>query len=289
MAGLKDKVSLSKNVYARKRLLLCNIDEVYALFKAEYPDVGIGRSMFLSLRPKQCVTVSSPEAHDVCVCTHHQNVNSMANSSMTGKEFREFMAIIKCDLQNKDCMLHGCPNCPGVSVSEKYLTDFYVSKNIDSLTYQQWTSTDKTSLTLHTTRMHEFVHLFVIAVNKLKRHSYIAKAQSADLKQHKENLVPNETIVLLNFSENYSYIIQDEGQCYHWNNSQCSLHPALIYYKPPNADQVCHKSICIISNDKDRDIGYLFIRCESLSATKLLLDYQPTLYHASLIILMDVQ
>ena len=136
MPGLKDKVSISKNVYAQKRLLLCNIDELYALFKVDNPDVQIGRSMFFSLRPKQCVTVSAPGAHNVCICTQHQNVNLMAKSSMTGKDYKEFMAMVICDLQNKDCMLHGCPSCPGVSVLEKYLTDFYESKNIDFLTYQ---------------------------------------------------------------------------------------------------------------------------------------------------------
>ena len=214
--------------------------------------------MFFSLRPKQCVTVSAPGAHNVCVCTQHQNVNLMAKSSMTGKDYKEFIAMVICNLQNKDCMLHGCPSCPGVLVLKKYLTDFYESKNLDFLTYQQWTSTDKTSLTLHSAAMHEFVQLFAAAINKLKRHSYIAKAQSAYLKQHKENLKPNYAIVLLDFAKNYSFIIQDKAQSYHWNNSQCSLHPALIYYKPLNADQLCHKSVCIISDDKDHNIGFVY-------------------------------
>jgi len=255
--GLKDKVSLSKNVYAQKRLLLCNIDELYALFKSENPNVAISRSMFFSLRPKQCVTVSAPGAHSVCVCTHHQNVNLMAKSSMTGKDYKEFMAMIVCDVQSKDCMLHGCPSCPGVSVIEDYLTNFYETNHIENLTYQQWVSTDKTSVTLHTATAEEFAQGLAAAVNKLKRHSYIAKAQSYHLKQHKENLKPNEAIVLLDFSENYSFVIQDEAQSYHWNNTQCSLHPALVYYKPTSTSQLCHKNFCVVSDDKDHDVAFV--------------------------------
>ena len=36
------------------------------------------------------------------------------------------------------------------------------------------------------------------------------------------------------------------------------MHPASIYYKPLDADQLCHKSVCIISDDKDHDIGFVY-------------------------------
>ena len=32
------------------------------------------------------------------------------------------------------------------------------------------------------------------------------------------------------FSENYSFIVQDAVQGYHWNNSQVTLHPFVYYY-----------------------------------------------------------
>ena len=36
------------------------------------------------------------------------------------------------------------------------------------------------------------------------------------------------------------------------------MHPALIYYKPLNADQLFHKSVCIISDDEDHDVGFVY-------------------------------
>ena len=39
-----------------------------------------------------------------------------------------------------------------------------------------------------------------------------------------------EVLILLNFAENYSFVVQDAVQGYHWNNSQATLHPFVAYY-----------------------------------------------------------
>ena len=62
-------------------------------------------------------------------------------------------------------------------------------------------------------------------------HSYISKAQKTYLMNHKENLVSGTCIAMLDFAENYQYVLQDEIQSFYWNNSQCSIHSAIIYYK----------------------------------------------------------
>ena len=62
-------------------------------------------------------------------------------------------------------------------------------------------------------------------------HSYISKAQKTYLVNHKENLVSDTCIAMLDFAENYQYVLQDEIQSFYSNNSQCSIHPAIIYYK----------------------------------------------------------
>ena len=68
MPGKKDFVSIGRNIHKQKRLLLCNLKELYALLIAQYPAVKIGLSRFCSLRPKWCVTVGSSGTHSVCVC-----------------------------------------------------------------------------------------------------------------------------------------------------------------------------------------------------------------------------
>ena len=74
-------------------------------------------------------------------------------------------------------------------------------------------------------------------MEKLTAHSFIAKYQSNYLRECKENLEENEVIILRDFAENYSFVVQDEVQGFHWNNLQCTLHPVAVYYKNGDALQ----------------------------------------------------
>ena len=48
--------------------------------------------------------------------------------------------------------------------------------------------------------------------------------------ESKLNLQPGVFQVIADFSENYSFVLQDEAQGFHWNNSQATLHPFVVYY-----------------------------------------------------------
>ena len=69
------------------------------------------------------------------------------------------------------------------------------------------------------------------SIEKLTSHSYISRAQTSYLKKQKDELAENTDIVLVNFAENYSFVVQDEVQGFHWNNVQATLHPIVIYYR----------------------------------------------------------
>ena len=74
LPGKNDWVSIRKNVHVSKRLILCNLKELYNAFKDKHPDLKISFSNFASLRPKWCFTVGPKGTYSVCVCTAHQNV-----------------------------------------------------------------------------------------------------------------------------------------------------------------------------------------------------------------------
>ena len=71
------------------------------------------------------------------------------------------------------------------------------------------------------------------------------------MKDLKEKLKENELIILLDFAENYSFIMQDAVQGYHWNNCQAKLHPIFVYYKEKGI--LCSKSYCLISDCLNHD------------------------------------
>ena len=93
--GSKEKV--------QKRLLLVNISEIYASFKAEFPSLKIGFSTFALLRPKWCMPVGVAGLHNVCVCTYHQNVKLMLNTVNTSLYYK---AVLKLCLQHRKRRLY---------------------------------------------------------------------------------------------------------------------------------------------------------------------------------------
>ena len=113
MPGKKDYVSIGRNSHMQKRLLLCNLKELYAQFMLQYPNHTIGFSTFCSLRPKWCILVGPSGSHSVCVCTIHQNTTLLVNALKLDTNVHDLIDLIVCDRNSKECMMHRCQDCPG--------------------------------------------------------------------------------------------------------------------------------------------------------------------------------
>ena len=120
--------------------------------------------------------------------------------------------------------------------------------------FKQWTTTDRTDLQTLRLPVDEFIELLCEKLDKITTHSFIAKAQSSYLKQLKESLTSDEAIVLGDFAENYTFVVQDEIQSYHWCKKQCSLHPIVIYFMK---DSLQESSFCVISDDLNHDVTFV--------------------------------
>ena len=273
MPGMKDTVSIRRNVRIPKRLLLCNLSELHAAFKKKHPDVKVGLSKFCELRPKECVTVGSSGAHSVCVCTIHQNTKLMHSALNISESLHDLTDLIVCDRENRECMLHRCEKCPGVQSMLKQLTKSYISQHLDSqacdddekeefsflhdndIKYCQWISTDRAELEKHVLPVIDFLDKFALKLDALTAHSFITKEQNKFFKNMKETLQPNQALAIFDFAENYKFIVQDEVQSFHWNNKQCTLHPVALYL---NTDgKVNEHSLCILSDDLDHDANFV--------------------------------
>jgi len=91
LPGMKDFLSVRKDdgqrEHIQKKLILCNLKELYEIYKEQYPDDRIGFSIFASLRPVHCVLAGSSGTHTICVCAIHQNIKLM----MLGKYHKSFI------------------------------------------------------------------------------------------------------------------------------------------------------------------------------------------------------
>ena len=272
LPGKKDYVSTAKNVHVSKRLILCNLKELYAIFKEKDPEITISFSKFASLRPKWCVPVGPKGTHSICVCTMHQNLKLMLGAVNFENNYHEFIDMIVCDSESNKCMVHRCEKCPGINNVKATLKRVFFDNNDDdsesdldrdisvseSITYKQWTTNDRADLVSLTTTVGEFIEDLCGKLDTITAHSYIAKAQANYLKSLKEKMGRDEAIVLGDFAENYKFVVQDEIQGYHWNQKQCTLHPVVIYHRCTQDSDLASRSLCFISDDLDHDVYMVY-------------------------------
>ena len=55
-------------------------------------------------------------------------------------------------------------------------------------------------------------------------------------------MVDDEVIILTHMLENYSSVVQDAAQGFHWDNSQCTVHPFVGYFKNNVSSETEHKT-----------------------------------------------
>ena len=255
LPGAKDYKSVKdasgKRVHKQKSLLLMNLNELYEKYKSKYPDDKIGLSKFCSLRPPQCITVGCRGTHSVCVCTIHQNTKLMISALPIGTPvtYRDLMSKLVCSLDAKLCMMHRCASCPNKDSLVSHLEDLCdVDSSADEeIRFKQWVSTDRTTLHDCCMPVSDFIETLADKCDKLTTHHFVSKHQSAYLSSLKESISTDEAIIILDFAENYSFIVQDAAQGFHWDNSQATLHPFVAYYKSPESNTQ-HTCMCVISD-----------------------------------------
>ena len=73
--GKQDTIKVTidgSKITCQKEHFYCTINKLFNLFKEEYPNIKIGRSKFVELRPSY-VLLSSAIPTRVCVCRYHEN------------------------------------------------------------------------------------------------------------------------------------------------------------------------------------------------------------------------
>ena len=101
----------------------------------------------------------------------------------------------------------------------------------------------------------EYIATLLKSLEKLIPHSLW---QSTFLKETKAKLGAHEAIVLLDFSKNFSCVIQDEGHGYHWTKASCTFHAAVIYTKI-SCDSLSVNNVCNLSDDMHHDVTFVYL------------------------------
>lgn len=99
---------------------------------------------------------------------------------------------------------------------------------IDEVTYKKWLTVDRCLMETVVKGTDDFVDEFLETLVKLKSHSFITNQQKEYYSKIKEDLIEGHVVVNCDFAENYSFVVQDEVQSFHWTTSQATLHPFII-------------------------------------------------------------
>ena len=194
-----------------------------------------------------------------CVCMIHRNIILLLQASNIEETYKELIQYLVCNINNKDCMLRHCEKCPPKENLKKFLYEKFEEWDPeDEISYSSWVSTDRTQQVKFTVSLEEYVETLINSLETLIPHSFISKSQSGYLKIMKENIDCSKAIVLLDFSENYSYVIQNEVQGYHWTQDSCSLHPVVIYTHSEYSGDITVTNLCILSDDLEHDVAFVY-------------------------------
>lgn len=129
----------------QKRILIYDLQNLYKNWIKDFDLTTVPCLAFFSkLRPKQCVFADGPGTHNVCVCQIHQNVKlklcGLVDILNHDINYKELIEVSVCSVEEKNCMLRKCDQCPKETGVRKFLNASIGTKNISSVDYNQWTS-----------------------------------------------------------------------------------------------------------------------------------------------------
>lgn len=243
LPGRKDFVTLKsrsgEKEQIQKRLLLFNLRTVHEMFRDKHQDVEIGLSKFANLRPRQVVFAGAPGTLVVCVCMIHANpdlmwesVKYVAASSSSLKTCTDCILTTLCNPSSPDCNLGACTECPGYEQLEATLANILQLHEDSTIKYSQWVIENNRCTFAQVSKAEdEFIADFVANLEKLAPHRFLCKMQHDYFEQVKNTLTPGVVLVLLDYSENFTFIIQNAIQANHWQNDQCTIHVCVCIYR----------------------------------------------------------
>lgn len=225
-AGKKDTVLFEGELIA-KRFMIMTVGEAYELYKEDYPNEPVGKSVFFSMRPRH-VKLVTKMPHNMCVCMYHANFGYFLESCAKiipsfPKNCESFLKSVCCNIHNENCMTSNCKKCL-TDLKYQFIPLAYFANMDDEVNWKQWRKIDNRIALTNTVAT--FSELVLDVERKLplfKTHFFVKRAQQQYFEETKNNLQPTELAIQIDFAENYRLTNQNEVQSAHFSYSQVSI------------------------------------------------------------------
>lgn len=163
--------------------------------------------------------------------------------------------------------------CPDGENLKNHLRNVLREHYVERIEFQVWQHTDRNTLKTEIADSDEFIEQLCRLLFKLKPHDFISKLQSSYVNELKNNLLDNQFLIQCDFAENYAFVVQNAAQSFHWNNNQCSIFTAVIYYKEQG--ELKHCSVAILSDSLKHDTVAVY-ECQKIIIKYLKKHFKPS-------------
>ena len=219
------------------------------MFTAENPEVKVSFSKFYALKPEEVLLRHQTPA-SLCLCEYHANVKLLIDAiQWLPKSTTDLVEVIVCDSDNEHCMLQTCKDCKDLQLFDK-LKARPGSSNTREVEYEQWEKPDGERLKRRTHSGTVFSVLDLLR-GKLKYflfHVYVKRQQVKYWRKRKESPGSNTLLVMMDFSENFVHVTQDEIQKAFFDQTSSTIFTTMLYFE--DNGQVSSEPYCILSDFK---------------------------------------
>ncbi|XP_077557118.1 uncharacterized protein LOC144171819 [Haemaphysalis longicornis] len=242
----KDVISVVRDgekTLVTKRFMTRSIREAFRIYKERNPDSSIGLTKFYSLRPRW---VKCSPQQEVCVCVYCANyelyVAALENASNSKIDASGLIAAFLCTPASDNCFLGECDKCPkGESLTLETLN----IPEEEDIVVATWESGDLVKKTLDPSA---FLRGLRVSLATWIVHNHIRKTQGAAIHNEKKCEQRGSVVFHFDFAENWTVILPDEVQSYHWHKTQVSIFTCVVTTRKNShsfvvaSDDVCHDS-----------------------------------------------
>lgn len=250
-----------------KRYMLMNRRDCYEEFKKHHPNL-LKFTKFATLRPTVCRWPGHSGILRSCTCQIHENFKLMLeglkfasidqlraeieDSQSTAAieaalgDYKKMLSYVLCSPPTDNCYLGFCSVCPNEDKIENVLK---YSMGMD-IKYNFW---EKNDIITKVDSYDDFVCHFKSCLPKFLAHEFIYTKQRDYIHELKNGLMDGGSTVMLtvDFGENYSFVVQNATQGFHWNNRQATIFPFVAHFKKEGIIE--YKTYFIISDEMGHD------------------------------------
>ncbi|KAJ8043841.1 hypothetical protein HOLleu_11116 [Holothuria leucospilota] len=239
MPGKRDATK-NEQQKTQNRILTDYLSNVYMKFRSDNPDVHLSFSKFCQLRPAH-VKLTSLLSRSTCLCTIHQN-----------------MAFKLHCLRSIGVDISPNPETASKGVTIDQMTNLLTQLDETEVEYDAWQKVEiggikKTRIEKVKKSRADFIEIMKHDYASFLDHVKRVRQQYKAISDLKQKLSQNHAIVQMDFSENYVCQNDLEIQSAYWNSTSVTLHPVVVYYNIPGADELQHKSFVFLSDLGDHN------------------------------------